>query len=159
MATLAGLAIVTSIVVAFLAVWGTYGLDASFQMYYFTSPRPDAIWQILLSMLALLILYTLLCGSVSILVSALTRSSLVALAVPVLLARVLDRWHLPAYGWTGYLPENLLSWNGPHNVDLVNIFGVYLTNFQFGPLLYLGITLVLLALCWLGWRRSAQGAA
>lgn len=158
MATLAGLVIVTSVVVAFLVVWGTYGLDASFQMYYFVNPRPDAIWQILLPMLALLVLYTILCSGVSMLVSALTRSSLVALAVPVLLVQVLDRWHLPAYGWTGYLPQNLLGWNGPLNVDLVNIFGVYLTNFQFGPLLYLGITLVLLALCWLGWQRNARGA-
>lgn len=41
----------------------------------------------------------------------------------------------------------------------MNVFGVYLDNFQFGPLLYFGIAAVLLALCWLGWRRSAVGKA
>lgn len=157
MAALAGLVIVLSVVTAFLAIWGTHGLDASFQMYYVANPRPGTIWQVLLPILALLVLYTLLCGGVTMLVSALTRSSIMALVVPVLLAQVLGRIHQYAYGWAGYLPENLMGWNGLHNVDLVNVFGVYLNNLQFGPLLYLAITMLLLALCWLGWRRSAVG--
>ncbi|MCM1188605.1 MAG: hypothetical protein NC541_04860 [bacterium] len=157
MAALAGLVIVTGITAAFLAVWGTHGLNALYQMYDIASPRPVTIWQILLPMLALLVLYTLFCGCISMLVSALTRSSLAALAVPVLLAQALDRWHSPSYGWAGYLPDNLIGWNGILNLEPVNFFGAHLTNLRFGPLLYLALTALLLALCWPGWRRSAVG--
>lgn len=156
-AALAGLVIVGATAITFLAVWGTDGLDAPFQMCYIASPRPAAIWQILLPMLVLLVLYTLVCGGIAMLVSALTRSAIVGLAVPVLLVQVLDRWAPMPYGWAGYLPDNLMGWSGPYNVELVKVLGVYLDNFQFGPILYLGITAVLLALCWLGWRRSALG--
>lgn len=117
-------------------------------------PRPITVGQMLVSLLALLVLYTLVCGSISMLVSALTRSSVAALAVPVVLAQIMARFHQRPYGWKGYLPENLIAWDGPTNVQLVKVFGVYLDNLQFGTLLYLGIALVLLALCWLGWRRG-----
>lgn len=154
-AVLVGLVIVGATAAAFLAVWGTDGLDAAFQMYYIASPRAAVIWQVLLPMLVLLVLYTLLCGGVSMLAASITRSAIVSLAVPVLLVQVLDRWHPMPYGWAGYLPDNLMGWSGPYNVELVKVFGVYLTNFQFGPILYLGITAALLALCWPGWRRGA----
>lgn len=156
-AALTGLAIVGATAIAFLAVWGTDGLDAPFQMYYIASPRPAAIWQVLLPMLVLLVLYTLVCGGIAMLMSALTRSAIVGLAVPVLLVQVLDRWAPMPYGWAGYLPDDLMGWNGPYNVELVKVLGVYLDDFQFGTLLYLGIAAALLALCWLGWRRSAAG--
>ena len=90
------------------------------------------------------------------LVTAITRSSIVAVAVPVVLVQVLDRWHPLPYGWAGYLPDNLMGWSGPNNMELVKIFGVYLNNFQFGPLLYAGLAALLLALCWPFWRRSAE---
>ena len=91
------------------------------------------------------------------LVAAATRSSIVSMAVPVLLVQVLDRCYQLPYGWAGYLPDNLMGWSGPNNVELVKLFGVYLNNFQFGPLLYAGLAALLLALCWPFWRRSARG--
>jgi len=86
----------------------------------------------------------------------LTRNPLAALIVPVALSRILLRYHPLPYGWAGYLPCNMADWNGLRNVQLINIFGVYLTNFQFGPLLYLALTALLLALCWLAWRYRAR---
>ena len=154
---LVGLVMVGAVVIAHLAVWGWKGLDACAQMYWHIFPRSAAIWQVLLPMLALLVLYALLCGGLSMLVAAMTRSALAALASPVLLAVMLNNWHPMPYGWAGYLPDNLMGWSGPNNVELVKIFGVYLTNFQFGPILYLGIALILLILCWPFWRRSAKG--
>jgi len=159
MSALVGVIIVGALTVAYLAVWGTQGLDAIFQLYYITNPRPVAFWQVLLPMLVLLVLYTMLCGGVSMLTASITRSSIVALAVPVVLVQILNRWYTMPYGWAGYLPENLMGFWGPHNMELVKVFGVYLNDFQFGPILYMGITLILLALCWLGWRRSAAGKA
>lgn len=155
MTALVGAVIVGATVTAHLTVWGSSGFDACIQMYRIISPRPITVGQMFLSMLVLLMLYTMLCGGLTMLVATITRSSIVALAIPVLLVQILDRFHQPPYGWAGYLPYNLISTNGLNNVELVNIFGVYLNNFQFGPLLYLAITVLLLALCWLGWRRSA----
>lgn len=158
-AALAGVVIVGTTVAAHLAVWGAKGFDACIQMYMIALPRAITVGQMLLIMSVLLVLYTVLCGGITMLIAAITRSSIAALAVPVLLVQILDRFRSVPYGWAAYLPDNLISLNGMWNVKLVNIFGVYLNNFQFGPLLYLAITMLLLALCWLGWRRStARGS-
>lgn len=156
-AVLAGVFIVGAVVTAYLAVWGVKGLDTPFQMYDIANPRPVTIWQMFLPMLVLLVLYTLLYGGVAMLAAAVTRSSIVSLAVPVLLVQVLDRWYQLPYGWAGYLPDNLMGWSGPNNVELVKVFGVYLNNFQFGPLLYTGLAALLLVLCWPCWRWNAEG--
>lgn len=155
--TLTGVFIVGATVAAHLAVWGIKGFDACIQMYMIVSPRAITVGQMLLIMSMLLVLYTMLCGGLAMLVAAITRSTIVALVIPVLLVQVLDRFRPGQYGWGGYFPNNLIGTNGANNIELVNVFGVYLNNFQFGPLLYLLITALLLALCWLGWRQSASG--
>ena len=142
---------------AHLAVWGARGFDACIQMYQIVSARAITVGQMLLIMTVLLVLYTMLCGGITMLIATIARSSIVALAVPVVLVQVLNNFHPKEYGWGGYFPRNLISTSGANSVELVNIFGVYLNNFQFGPLLYLAITVFLLALCWLGWRHSALG--
>lgn len=159
MSVLVGVVIVGMTVAAHLAVWGWKGLDASLQMWQICVPRPITVGEMLVPMLLLLVLYTLAYGGVAMLASALTRSAMVGLVAPVLLVQAIDRFHPLPYGWKGYLPDNLMGWSGPTNMQLVSVFGVYLDNFQFGMLLYLGIAAVLLALCWLGWRRSAVGKA
>lgn len=157
--TLAGVFIVGATIAAHLAVWGIKGFDACIQMYMIVSPRAITVGQMLLIMSMLLILYTMLCGGLAMLVAAITRSTIVALVIPVLLGQVLDRFRPGQYGWGGYFPNNLIGANGANNVELVNVFGVYLNNFQFGPLLYLTITMFLLVLCWLVWRRSVADRA
>ena len=156
-AALAGVVILGVTVAAHLAVWGVRGFDACIQMYMLELPRTITVGQMLLIMSVLLVLYTMLCGGITMLIAAITRNSIVALAVLALLVQILDRFRPGPYGWAGYLPNYLISRDGVRNAELVNIFGVYLNNFQFGPLLYLAITMLLLALCWLGWRRSAVG--
>lgn len=159
MSVLAGVVIMGTTIAAHLAVWGWKGLDAALQMWQPGVPRPVTVGEMLVPMLLLLVLYTLVCGGVTMLASALTRSAIVGLIAPVLLAQAIDQYHPLPYGWKGYLPDKLMGWDGPINIQLVNIFGAYLDNFQFGTLLYFGIAAALLALCWLGWRRSAAGKA
>ena len=115
--------------------------------------------KMLLPMLLILTLYDFLCGSFSMLISGLSDKAFIALAIPAVLAELLNQWHPSARGWLGYLPEKLTGWNGPVNLHLVKIFGVYLDNFQFGSLLYVAIAVLLFALCWLFWQRSAAGRA
>ena len=157
-AALAAAFIIGGTVAAHLAVWGVQGFDAPVQFYDMLCPRPITVGQMLLPMLLILALYTLICGAFTMLISVLTCNAIAALAVPAVLAELLNQWHPSARGWMGYLPEKLAGWNGPVNLHLVKIFGVYLDNFQFGSLLYMAIAALLLALCWLGWRRSATGS-
>ena len=156
-AALTAAIVIGGTVVAHLAVWGVQGFDAPVQFYDMLCPRPITVGQMFLPMLLILVLYTFICGAFTMLISAFTHNAIAALAVPVVLAELLSLWHPSAYGWMAYLPEKLTGWNGPVNLHLMKIFGTYLDNFQFGTLLYMAITALLLALCWLGWRRSAKG--
>ena len=164
LAGLTGAALIATFVIggtvaAHLAVWGVQGFNAHVQFYDMLCPRPITVGQMLLPMLLILVLYTLICGAFTMLISVLTRNAIAALTVPAVLAELLSQWHPSARGWMGYLPEKLAGWNGPVNLHLVKIFGVYLDNFQFGSLLYMALAAILLALCWLCWRRSAMGRA
>ena len=158
-AALATTFVVGGTVAAHLAVWGVQGFDAHVQFYDSLCPRPITVGQMLLPMLLILALYTFICGAFTMLISALTHNAIIALAIPAVLAELLNQWHPSARGWLGYLPEKLTGWNGPVNLHLVKIFGVYLDNFQFGSLLYVAIAVLLFALCWLCWQRSAAGRA
>ena len=154
---LVGAVMVGAVFISHLALWGWKGMDACAQMYWYTCPQAITVWDMLRPMLLLLVLYALLCGGVSMLTAAVTRSSIVALAVPVLLAQVLYRWQPMPYGWRGYLPGNLIGYSGVINVELVKVFNTYLTAFQFGPVLYLALSALLLALCRPFWQRSVKG--
>ena len=106
-------------------------------------------------MLLIMALYTLACGSLTMLVSVLSRRASVSLIVPVVFMFFLTQSRLTA----PYLPHNLITWDGFLNVSLFEVFGTYLNIFQVGLLLYPLIAVALFALCWLGWRRSAAGRA
>ena len=111
----------------------------------------------MLMMLGLLLLYGLLCGGVTMLFSAFTQNTVAALAAPVLLM-ICQAWLRLDVQAAEYLPNQLFNTiPSLHNRNLVNLFGHYLNNLQFGFVLYGGLAAVLLALCWLGWRRSAKG--
>ncbi len=111
----------------------------------------------MLIMLGLLLLYGLLCGGVTMLFSAFTQNTVAALAAPVLLM-ICQAWLRLDVQAAEYLPNQLFNTTPSLcNRNLVNLFGRYLNNLQFGFVLYGGLAVVLLALCWLGWRRSAKG--
>ena len=95
-------------------------------------------------------------GSVTMLLSLLTHSSSIAFIVSVVFMRYLSRVYPPPSQITDFLPSHMIVWSSSSNVRLVNIFGIYFDHVQFGLLLYLAIIILLLALCWLGWRRSAK---
>lgn len=155
-AVLTAAVVIGGTVVAHLAVWGVRGFEASVQFYDTLCPRPITVGQMLLPMLLILILYTVICGAFTMLISAFTRNPISALAISVVLAVLLNLWHPPAHGWTCYLPEKLAGWYGPVNPHLVKFLGPLLDNFQFGSLLYTAIAVLLFALCWLGWRRNVK---
>lgn len=132
--------------------------DAAIQIRYLDSSLPITLGQALFMMFGLLLLYGVLCGSATMLVSVWTRNTVAALAVPVVFM-IAQAWiQLPGLQAADYLPNQLFN-DGYTlcNVRLVGFFGVYLNNIEFAFLLYGIITVFLIALCWLGWRRNALG--
>ena len=138
-----------------IAIWGTEGFGACVQMVDRICALPTTVGNIIFITLAWVVIYALLCGSVTMLLSLLTHSSSVAFIVSVVFMSYMSRVYSPSSQITDFLPYRMIEWNAISNVRLVNIFGIYLNHFQSGLLLYLIITILLLALCWLGWRRGA----
>lgn len=137
--------------IVYLFRYGTQGLGAPLQMLSIVYSFPISVGHAVAYMLLIVALYTLACGSLTMLVSALSRRSTISLIVPVVLMFFLTQSRLTA----PYLPHNLITWDGFLNVSLFKVFGMYLNVFQVGLLLYPLIAVVLFALCWLCWRRSA----
>ena len=145
-----------SVTYAILDGWSSSG--AAIQIRYLDSSLPITLGQALFTMFGLLLLYGVLCGSATMLVSVWTRNTVAALAVPVVFM-IAQAWiQLPGLQAADYLPNQLFN-NGYAlcNVRLVGFFDVYLNNIEFAFLLYGIITVFLIALCWLGWRRNALG--
>jgi len=142
---------------AVLLTQGWDGFDAALQLENLNSSLPISIGQATLTMLGLLLLYGLLCGGVTMLFSAVTQNTVAALSAPVLLM-ICQAWLRLDVQAAEYLPNQLFNTiPSLRNMNLVNVFGCYLNNLQFGFILYGGLALTLLALCWLGWWRSAKG--
>lgn len=159
-AALAAAVIIGAVAGALLYVWGTDGLNAPLQMYDTVSPRPVTVGQVFLPIILLLVLFTLVYGGLTMLVSALTHNSLAALAGPVLLCFMMQYFYYHAQEagrWGDYFRQYLMGYYGVNNLRLVNLFGLYLDNYQFGSLLYGAAAALLMAVCWPGWRRSAAG--
>lgn len=143
--------------VTILLTQGWDGFDAALQLENLNSSLPISIGQATLTMLGLLLLYGLLCGGVTMLFSAVTQNTVAALSAPVLLM-ICQAWLRLDVQAAEYLPNQLFNTiPSLRNMNLVNVFGCYLNNLQFGFILYGGLALTLLALCWLGWRHSALG--
>lgn len=134
------------------------GLDAAIQLQYLNSSLPITMGQAILLLWGLLLLYALLCGGVTLLISAWTKNHTAALVVPALLV-LIQLLRIPAAEWiTGYMPDHMFNPASVlSDVHLVHILGAAFHTLQFGYLLYGLLTALLLALCWLCWRRSAKG--
>ena len=142
-----------------LLFYGPWGWDGAIQLspWLWGSSLPITMGQGILILLALLLAYALVCGAATALASVWSGSSVAALAVSVgvmLLAMVMDR---SEPGWREYLPANLVDERGLMSLQVTNLCGVQLNILQSGFLLYLLLALVLAALCWPGWWRSAAG--
>lgn len=153
----ATLLIIGADAVVVLATQGWDGFDAALQLWNLNSCLPITIGQAVFILWGLLLLYGLLCGGVTMLFSAFTQNTVAALAAPVLLM-ICQAWLRLDVQAAEYLPNQLFNTIPTlRNVNLVNFFGGYLNNLQFGFILYGGIAVVLIILCWSGWRRSAAG--
>ena len=133
--------------------YGRISLIAAVQLIV-GSCWPITIGQFLLILLDFLIVYALLCGGLTMLTALLTGSSVAGLAVcivPMLLDMLLP------YSDAPYLPGNLISPRILGNFRLTNLLGHQFNTIQMGFLLYGGAVVLLLALCWPGWQRSAAG--
>lgn len=160
-AVLAGCGMIMGAVSAVISLTRSMsGLEAAIQLRCLKSSLPITLGQAILILWGLLLLYSLLCGGVTMLISALTKNSTAALVVPALLV-LIQMLRIPAPEWiTGYMPNCMFdSMSILSDVHLVHILGMTFNKLQFGYLLYGLLTVLLLALCWLGWRRSAIGRA
>lgn len=151
----AGLLPVGAIAAVILLTRGWDGFDAALQLGHLTSSLPLSMGQAALVMCGLLLLYGLLCGGAAMLLSALTRSSIAALAGPVLFM-VGQSWLRLDVQAAEYLPNQLFNViPSLRSTHLVELFGHCFNRLQFCSLLYGALTLLLTALCWPFWRRSA----
>lgn len=154
-AMLAAALVAGATVAASLALHGISGAEAQIQLlgWLWTSSLPVTVGQAVLILLALMLVYALLCGAAAALVSVLTGSGVAALAVSVgiMLAAMLHYEE----EWAAYLPNNLVDEQALLSLRLTDLFGLRLNFIQSGFLLYLLIAVILFGLCWLGWRRNA----
>lgn len=153
----AGLFVIGTDVAVILLTRGRDGFDAALQLGHLSSSFPFTIGQTAFFMIGLLLLYGLLSGGITMLLSALTRNTIAALAGPVMLM-IVQAWLRLDVQAAEYLPNQLFNTIPTlRNIHLVNFFGIYLNNLQFGFVIYGLLTGILAVLCWLGWRRSAVG--
>ena len=156
-ASAATLSVMGANVAFVLLARGWDGFDAALQLGNLSSSLPITVGQATLILLGLLFLYGLLCSGVTMLFSVFTQNTVVALSAPILLM-LCQGWLRLDIQAVEYLPNQLFNSTAVFsNVNLVNFFGVYLNNLQFGFILYGGLAVMLIALCWLDWRRSAAG--
>ena len=116
---------------------------------------PITMGQELLIRLGLLTAFALLCGGVVMLASLMAGNSVAGLAVGLVM--MIQEVLLSRYSDASWLPGNLLGSNMFHRYQLAELFGTQLNCVQLGAALYGGAAILLLAMCWLGWRRNAAG--
>lgn len=138
--------------VVYLFRYGVQGLGAPLQMLEIVYSFPISVGQSVFYLLLITALYTLTCGALTMLLSALSRRSVPSLIIPVTFLFLLTQSRLTA----PWLPHNLITWDGFLCVSLFRFLGTYLNIFQVGLLLYPLIAVVLLALCWAGWQYTAR---
>lgn len=158
-AVLAAALVAGSTIVTSLLLYGTDGLRAQIQIlpWLRSSSLPITVGQAIAVLLALMLAYALVCGALAALVSMFTGSGVAALAVSA--GAMLAAMRQYQADWAEYLPTNLVDEHALVSLRLTDLFGLRLNFIQSGFLLYLLIAVVLFAMCWLGWRRSAAGRA
>lgn len=149
-AIISGVSIATN-----LLVYGYSSLSGAIQLlpWLWSSILPITIGQAVLMLLMLLLTYGLLCGAITAMVSALSGSGVVSLAISIGIMLLTMRQY--DVSWVEYLPANLVDQHTFMSLTLTNIFGINLNFFQSGLLLYMALAFLLFILCWLCWRWKA----
>ncbi len=129
---------------------------------------PVSLWQSILILVGLLMVYALLCGALTSAVSMWTGSSVAALAASAAVTAgnmvLTSYWHpdpanLVEQILYARLPACFVNITSLLNYRITHLFGLQLNWLQSGVLLYLAVAAAFAALCWLGWRRSAAAKA
>ena len=149
--------------------YGTWGWGAAIQLcrYMLSCSFPITAWQGILILTGMILVYALLCGALISVVSLWSGSGVAALAVgaalvggQMLLVQMMSALDafltLPAVTEVVYyLPMGLVNAAALNVRPLKYFFGLPLNPVQAGMLMYLAVSVVLSAVCWLGWRRRA----
>lgn len=150
--------------------YGAWGWGAAIQvcLYMLSCSFPITVWQGILILTGMILVYALLCGALISVVSLWSGSGVAALTMgaalvggQLLLVQMQSimravRDFLPfLYDTFYYLPIALINAAALTEKTMANFFGVLLNRIQAGILVYLAVTGVLAAVCWLGWRRQA----
>lgn len=154
-AILAGAIIIGGYLAGAFSVWGMDGLNAPFQMIELAFTGSSSIGGLILYLSFLLILFTVVCGAITMLVSLLTRNTAAALIMPIVCLFFVLRMRPKVTRLTILLPQYMIGMRGIRNDWLNGAFGIYLDGFQMFLLLCVGLILFLSILGWLGWRQKA----
>ena len=171
--TLAAAMAVAAVIGSSLIRYGTWGWGAAIQLcrYMLNCSFPITAWQGILIQTGMLLVYALLCGALISVVSMWSGSGVAALAVgaalvggQMLLVQMLSALdaflRLPVVTEAlNYLPMGLVSAAALTAKPLKYFFGLPLNLIQAGMLVYLAVSAVLAAVCWLGWRRQSVSGA
>lgn len=134
-----------------LLLYGTDGFHAALQLILSDSSWTFSLGEGMLIFLAILLIASLLYGITAMLLSELTRSSVAAMAImvgPMILTLFLDmpkRFRILSQLYS-YLPTQLVTAESLADNRLISLFGTYFTKLQTGPVLYLLLSLILLAI-------------
>lgn len=134
--------------VSAIAVYGTDGAGAAIQLIMPTCSWPLTIGQTALIYLGVLIVASLLYSVAAMFLSELLKSSVSTMAVMVgitlltLFLNVPDIYRLPSQIYS-FFPTQLVTLESLWDRRLVALPGAYLANWQFGPVVYLIIAVVL----------------
>jgi len=149
--------------------YGTWGWGAAIQLcrYMLSCSFPITAWQGILILTAMILVYALLCGALISVVSMWSGSGVAALAVGAALVggqMLIAQMQSILSGFLTlpfvtellhYLPMGLVSISVLCTQRLTSFLGFRLNYIQAGILVYLAVSAVLAAVCWLGWRRQA----
>lgn len=131
-----------------LTVYGTDGLNAAIQLIMQTSSWPMTLGQTALIYLGVLIVASLLYSVAAMFLSELLKSSVSTMAIMVgvtlltLFLNVPDIYRLPSQIYS-YFPTQLMTIESLWDRRLVSLPGTYLANWQFGPIVYLVVAILL----------------
>lgn len=161
---------VGSVIGSSLIRYGTWGWCAAIQLcrYMLSCSFPITAWQGILILSLMILVYALLCGALISVVSMWSGSGVAALAagaalvggqllLPQMLSVLHDDFLTPRFvtELLYYLPMGLVNAAALNPQPLKYFFGLLLNPVQAGVLVYLAVSAVLSAVCWLGWRRRA----
>lgn len=151
-----------------LALYGPWGWDGAIQLVIWLGccSWPVSLWQSILILVGLLMVYALLCGALTSAVSMWTGSGVAALAASAAVTAgnlvLTSYWHPDPASFVeqllyARLPACFVNITSLLNLRITHLLGLQFNWLQSGVLLYLAAAAAFTGLCWLGWRQYVSG--